>query len=194
MKMPRLITQLRGFCANLRKHRDECSTGSFDLSVSSILEVRYLAAPICAVALLAFAFQGLAQTPPLPSPMLVGDLAKADPAANQAWANLETAFIANAPAANGNSPADMATSAIAKADLAESFYEQYPSHPRAIEARKYEIFALLDGAIPSNADLQARLSSRVAAFRANLSFPEKDRAIVAGSYDFHIAPVLTTRS
>jgi hypothetical protein len=131
----------------------------------------------------------------LPSPAATDPLSKASPVANQAWLTLLNSF-SNGGATPGsnqqdsaatNTPASLATAALARADLAKAFYQAYPTHPDATAARKLEILALLDADTGSTPAVSARLSSTELAFRHDTTVSEADRAIVAGFYDFRQA-------
>jgi hypothetical protein len=116
-----------------------------------------------------------------PAPASLDPLSKADPAANQAWSGVDDAFTGRTK-----------VSGLARADLARNFYLNFPQHPRAVEARKLEVLALLDAGA-SNAS-GSRLYAAAHALRNDPNVPDKDRAIVAGFYDLRLAAVGLARS
>lgn len=121
-------------------------------------------------------------------------LAQADPNGTQEWrkvkaadAEMVKAFKEKVRANDSARNTDATATAIARADAAKKFYQTYPKHPSATEARKLEIFALMDGDEGGDgfAALDARLNAASRAFRRDKNLPERERVAVAGAVDFH---------
>lgn len=123
-----------------------------------------------------------------------GTAAKPDPGSNSDWSSVRDAF---SKAAQSDSSGDKRGAALARADLAKQFYTRHSADPRATQAKKLEIMALLDADAGDRSSATAklvikRLGDAVHAFRTDASIQAADRSQVAGFNDFHAASINAT--
>ncbi len=110
-------------------------------------------------------------------------------AADQAWAALlaenkaadDAMFAGNAA---GKSRADFANHGKSAAERARKFYTKHPDHPQAAEARKLEVFSLIEAVENDDPSEGRRLDGLVDTLRKDSATPVKTRAQVAAAYDF----------
>ncbi|HET7536090.1 MAG TPA: hypothetical protein VFJ90_06535 [Candidatus Didemnitutus sp.] len=113
--------------------------------------------------------------------------------ADQDWQALVAAEAAAHDAAdavlapkNGKQAAIQQSASGAKgvADLARDFYTKNPDHPKANEARKVEVFALIDSVQIGDRTAETRLDGLVTDLRSDPKVPVKLRAQCAAAHDF----------
>lgn len=117
-------------------------------------------------------------TPPEVRPSMVDDRLPDDKSeANKKWLDLENETFGHGRALGWRN----------KADDAEKFYREFPDHPKAIAARRYEINALLEGDDGADLEVAGRLRDRVTSFRVDKKIPANERAQVVRGYELRQA-------
>ena len=84
----------------------------------------------------------------------------------------------------GPSRVALATRSKSLADRARQFYAKHPNHPRAGEARKLEVFSLIETQEMGDAGESKRLEQQVETLRKDPAVPSSIRAQAAAAYDF----------
>lgn len=108
-----------------------------------------------------------------------------------AWTDLRTAVTAGTsetkPGQESTERDRQVSRLVEQADLAKSFYTEFQQHAKAAEARRLEAVLLVEAVATGGTALRARMESAVQTFRDDQGAPPSERAIVAGTYDFHTA-------
>lgn len=80
-----------------------------------------------------------------------------------------------------------AVQALQTANEAREYYKKYPSHSRAVAARRLEAFYLIAAVAAGDLQAKERMEAVVQAFRRDPSIPVYQRAAIAGSYESRAA-------
>jgi hypothetical protein len=116
---------------------------------------------------------------------------KANPTADDKWTSLTNSLSATSKVkvSVGSDRSNLSDSKIKIAQQADSsrqtaldaktFYTQYPTHPKAEEAKKIEVLAELKGVKETDATQEKKAADLAKAFRADLSHPVSARTEVA---------------
>lgn len=105
------------------------------------------------------------------------DLPEGQEEANLVWKGLESGLVSRGQQADFTQ----------KAANAKAFYERFPDHPKAIEARELEIISLLQGDHGNNSRGKSDLADRVTSFRSNSEIPSRKRAEVVKVFELRNA-------
>ncbi len=114
-------------------------------------------------------------------------------AADRVWLDVQMLATPLPPSGTGNPQEPQARLAqqqqtaarfLSAADRAKAFYEQYPQHPKAAEARLLEVRSLVSAAQSGDATAEDRAEAAVQALRSDGSIPAAIRVQAVSAHEF----------